>query len=206
MAEPVEGEIIEAEDKPKKESLQGKRRNGRVERNRPDELTPTEEAWCVAYLRHNSATDAYCAVIYGEDANGKALRPADPKAMAVAHKLAGHILNKPAVHVRVLRLRNERAQKVIDELVRQSGAYSLEKALTEASAAYEIAARKEDPKAMLLAVALKAKLCGYLVDKIEKGPPGSFEDLDVRRLLEKKSALEQERAHREGLKVVGGRG
>jgi hypothetical protein len=194
--EPLEGEIIEAE------TVEGEKRkgqaNGKVTRARPGQLSPIEEAWCVAYLRQPTALDAYLEVTAERDENGRVIRPTGDELVNVQHA-ASRIMHLQRVRDRVYELRQERALRVIDQQVTFSG-YSQEDALREAHAALDVATNKQDPKAMVLAVALKAKIAGLIVDKAESGLPGSFRDVDLKRLKDKREALEEERR----LRVVGG--
>ncbi len=125
-------------------------------------MTPKQEKFCQAIVASNSESATY-RLAY----NAAKMKPATVNRKAYELMADGHIT------ARVTELR----EPVIEKL-----RYDLSAAMAEASEALGMARSKESASAMVAAVALRAKLCGLLVEKSEMHH-GVLEDASTEVLL-----------------------
>jgi len=111
------------------------------------ELTPKQEAFCQAIVLGMTQADAY----------RRAYSAANMKPQVVQNK-ASMLMAKGEIRVRVEQLRKPIVEKL---------QYDVEQAMAEAGDALQMAAKNENPAAMVAATTLRARLNGLLVDKKE---------------------------------------
>ncbi len=144
-------------------------------------LTPKQEAFCQAIVAGNSQSAAY-RLAY----NAAKMKP------ATVHKRSGELMADGAMTGRITELR----EPVIEKL-----RYDLSAAMAEASEALGMARSKESASAMVAAVALRAKLCGLLVEKSEMHH-GVLEYASTEVLLLMRKQAELRIAHRKALEEL----
>lgn len=114
---------------------------------------PRWEAFCQALMRGLNTTAAYEAAGFVKD-DGNATR----------------LRNQPAVQERVLELQEAAAKE---------NKITIEFICAELDAATAVAASRGQASAMVSASALRAKISGLMVDKVEVGAPGAFDKCDT---------------------------
>ena len=134
-------------------------------------LTPKQEHFCQAIVRGTNQSDAY-----REAYDAAKMKP------ATVHKRSGELMADGAITGRITELR----EPVIEKLQ-----YDLGAAMAEASEALGMARSEKSASAMVAAVALRAKLCGHLVEKSEMRH-GVLDDAptDVLLLMRKQAELQ----------------
>lgn len=133
--------------------------------------------------------EAYCQV-YRPDHP-----PIEAHEVLSARNQCDRILAITQVRLRVQELR----QPVIRKLQRKIE-YGLTHALTECQTAYDLALEQADPKAMLKATEMKARLSKLLSDEVNVNHRfGLLDDTDTATLLEMKATIERRKANQKAL-------
>jgi hypothetical protein len=120
------------------------------------ELNPRQQRFVGEYLKTANATLAYALAGY-QNTTAESRQNA-------ASRLLGHVGVKREIN------RRKRAMLKRSDI-------TIEKLLSDADAARELAMRIDQPAAATSAVQLQAKLVGLLVDRKESGAPGEFAGL-----------------------------
>lgn len=131
--------------------------------------------------------DAYCQA-YGHN-------PIEAHEVLQARQQTSRILGVTQVRLRIQELR----QPIIRKLQRKIE-YGLTHALTECQTAYDLALEQADPKAMLKATEMKARLSKLLSDEVNVNHRfGLLDDTDTATLLEMKATIERRRVNQKQL-------
>lgn len=131
--------------------------------------------------------DAYCQA-YGHN-------PIQAHEVLQARQQTSRILAVTQVRLRIQELR----QPVIRKLQRKIE-YGLTHALTECQTAYDLALEQANPKAMLKATEMKARLSKLLSDELNVNHRfGLLDETDTATLLEMKKQIERRKANQKAL-------
>ncbi len=141
-------------------------------------MTPKQEKFCQAIVRGTNQSQAY-----REAYDAKNMLP------TTINERACRLMQESKISTRVEELRGP----IIEKLQ-----YDLAAAMAEACEALGMARRHENPSVMVAAVALRAKLCGLLVEKSEMHH-GVLEDASTEVLLLMRKQAELQIAHRKEL-------
>jgi len=139
----------------------------------PMQLTERQERFCLLYVEHGNATEAYRQSYKAEGMKCKTINEA-----------ASRLLKNSKVAARIAAVRANAEHAVVERL-----AYTKEVAMAELDRAMQLAEAAGNAAPLMTAIRLKCELNRLIVKQEEVGKPGEFDHLSDQDVRARREAL-----------------